>query len=176
MKYFSVLLLSSSLLACGGGASSSNEEAPASSVLRNVALGANGASVTSTYDEDSSLYVIDGDTTDSFSWSANITGDSFIIDFGSVVALDDVTIYTNDLTFSTSSPSKVVEISENGTTWMTTSLIVGGDVPCVNSNTGSGSIFCEFAAPEDIRYLRLTITSENSPELIQIYEVEANGI
>lgn len=176
MKNFSILLLSSSLLACGGGSSSSEDEPVVNPVSRNVALSANGASVTSTYDEASALSVIDGDTTDSFFWSANITNDSFTIDFGSVVALDNVTIYTNDLSFSTSSPSKVVEVSESGTVWMTTSQIVGGDVPCVSSSTGSGSMFCEFGAPENIRYLRLTITSENSPELTQIYEIEAIGI
>lgn len=179
MKSILVLFFSFILASCGGASSSGgapdHTANPGGRDPANVALESEGASVSATYDEVGAEYVIDGSTSTSFFWSANITSDSLTIDFGSVFALSEITIYTNDLSFSTSAPSKVVEISQDASNWLTTSQITGGDVPCVNSNTGNGRMVCEFGAVQSARYLRLTITAENSPELIQIYEIEAVG-
>jgi hypothetical protein len=169
-------VLSSTLVACGGGGSSSGPDSTPAAVERNVALAANGATVTATYYEDGAGLVIDGDTAESTFWSANITGDSLTIDIGSVVSLSDITIYTNDTSFSSSNPTKVFEISSEGNNWLKVAQITGGDIPCLSLSTGSGRILCEFTEPVHARYIRATITSATSPGLIQIHEIEATGI
>ena len=180
MKRLFPVFLSLTLAACGSGGDNEDTTLPVvepqAKTERNVAAKLEGASISSSFDSAGAEYVIDGDKGESTYWSANETGDHFQIDFGSVVSLSAVTIFTNDLSFSTANPSKVVEISKDGTTWSTTSNIVGGDVPCLSSSTGSGKMQCEFAASEDIRYLKVTISAEVNPELIKIFEIEATGI
>ena len=176
MKYVIVMALSLLLGACGGSGSPIDPLPPGDPLVeRNVALASDGATVSTNYDEGSAEYVIDGDTSQSLYWSGNITDDFLKIDFGSVVELLDLTIFTNDLTFSTFNPSKVIEISVDGNSWFTTGSLVGGDIPCLNSTTGQNRIFCEFDGVESARYLRVTITSEDSPGLIKIFEVQATG-
>mgnify|MGYP000324001223 CR=1 FL=1 len=180
MKKLLPVLTCLALTACGGGSDSSDtapvKVEPQAKTERNVAAKLNGATIIASFDSAGAEYVIDGDNGESTYWSANETGDNFRIDFGEVVSLSAITIYTNDLSFSTANPSKIVEVSKDGTSWMSTSNIVGGDIPCLNSTTGSGKMFCEFAASEDIQFLRVTITAETNPELIKIYEINATGV
>lgn len=181
MKNKIMYVLLAGLAGCSSGGSSSGDTGDSGSNLppaveRNVALSSNGATIAATYDSDNAEYVIDGDTTEDFYWSGNINSDSFTIDFGEVVDLSDITIFTNDLTFSTSNPNKILEISEDGDAWKRTSEVSGGDVPCLNSSTGDGKMYCEFMLIQRVRYIKVTITTNDSPELIKIFEIEATGV
>lgn len=179
MKKIVPTLACFAMVACGGGGGSSNNSTTndtTDAVERNVAAKDNGATVTATYDSSGASYVIDGDITESFFWSANVTGDELKIDFGQTVSVSDITIYTNDMIFSTSNPSKIIEVSKDNTTWLETSNIIAGDIPCQSSNIGGGKMFCSFSSAQDLRYLKIRITEESEPELIKIFEVDVTGI
>ncbi len=175
------------LVGCGGGGGSTGTSTSSNStsskikqtnsqtVKKNVALASNGATVTATYDVDSAQKVIDGDTSTSIHWSGNISNDSVTVDLGSVITLQDLTIYTNDTTFSTSSPTKIVEISSDGTSWKTTAQLVGGDVACQSVSLGNGKIFCAFVDNQNVRFIKVKITTTSDVGLINIYEIEATN-
>ena len=92
MKYLVLLVASLVLSACGGGSSSGGPGTIVQKpVERNVALSSGGASVSTSYDEGSAEYAIDGDASESLYWSGNITDDFLMIDFGSVVEISDLT-------------------------------------------------------------------------------------
>lgn len=182
MKKLLLTLACVSLVACGSESSSSSTEGAANSntannpVDINMAAKSNGASVTSTYDSSAAEYVIDGDTTTSLYWSGNITDDSLTVDMGKAVSASSITVYTNDTSFSTNNPFKTVDVSADGSTWLRTLAPFGnGDIACPTYVTGSGRVYCNFESDQSFRYVKVTITAQSNPGLVQIHEVEVMG-
>lgn len=162
------------LAACGGGDSVAG--APNVTTVSNIALSASGATVTADYGMVSTAnFVNDGDsTTIANYWAGNVTGDAVTIDFGRMRSVEKVIVYTNDTSFNSSSPEKVIEISSDNITWKTTAQFTGGDVSCPGYSVGSGKISCTFASPQSIQYFRVRITSA-TPSDQHIIEMEAIG-
>ncbi len=178
MKAYLILALSICLTACSDGGSSSKGEKTldeGSVPDRNVAASENGASVTTTNNSDGELNVIDGDTSTSLFWSGDVTDDALTVDFGLTVDLSGITLFISNTNVSTSAPKTTLEISEDGNTWLQTAVIGGGEVSCISWSSGSGRISCGFKARQKVRYIKVTITATDSPELIKIYEIEAMG-
>src|SRR6218665_1120093 len=97
------------LTACGGGGGDSGDGAsttPTAATPVNVALPANGASLSATYGLGSIAgFVNDGDSTTTTNfWTGNITGDTVTIDFGKLRNVTSVTVYTNNTSFNSGSP------------------------------------------------------------------------
>ena len=160
----------------GGGSSKERQQTPEQPVeQKNVAAKENGATVAASYDEDGANYVIDGDSSESFFWSANIKDDDIVIDFGRASVVSDITIYTDDTSSSSSNPSKIIEVSTDKVNWRETGNTTGVDIPCKSFKIGEGKIFCEFSSAQALRYLRIRITEESDPGSIKIFEVEATG-
>jgi hypothetical protein len=178
MKKLTLILLCFYLFSCGSESNNDTQESSEQQTTQpdiNLASEANGASVTASYDQDSAQFVIDGDSTTSLYWSGNVTDDTFTIDLGRTASVSAITVYTNDTSYSSQNPSKIVEVSSDGVTWLETVNVFGGDLPCSNSATGSGRIYCELSENYSMKYLRLTITATTDPGLIQIHEVEIMG-
>lgn len=180
---FPVLCLSMTLAACGGGSSSDSGTgggapaagggSPATPV--NVALPANGASVTATYGGTTANFATDGDTTTTANfWAGNVADDAVTVDFGKLRTVSNVTLYTNDTSFSSGSPAKYVEVSTDKTTWKKTAQVVGGDISCLNYTSGGGKISCGFATAQAFRYLRVRVTAV-SPSAEHVVELQATG-
>ncbi|MEJ2041889.1 MAG: discoidin domain-containing protein [Reinekea sp.] len=178
MKKLTLILLCFYLFSCGSESNNDTQESSGQQTTQpdiNLASEANGASVTASYDQDSAQFVIDGDSTTSLYWSANVTDDFFTIDLGRTASVSAITVYTNDTSYSSQNPSKIVEVSNDGVTWLETVNAFGGDLRCSSSSTGSGRIYCKLSENYSMRYLRLTITATTDPGLIQIHEVEIMG-
>lgn len=180
-KKITLIMMTTMLLqACGGGgdAPPAAAAAPASTAAVNVALPSNGASVSATYGAGSiDGFVNDGDSTTTTNyWAGNISGDSVTIDFGRIRSVESVTVYTNDLSFSSASPKKVIEVSLDGNTWLKTAQITGGDIACPTFTTSSstGRIYCAFASAQSLRYFRVRVPSA-TPADQHIIEMEAMG-
>lgn len=167
------------LTACGGGGgggtpSNSNPGGSTPQTDSNVALASQGATATATYDNGNADLVNDGDTTSNF-WAGNITGDSVTVDFGESKNVASLTIYTSSTSYSSNNPEKIIEVSNNGTTWLTTAVPLGGDVGCSSLSMGSGRIACTFENRTNLRYVRFTVTAQNNVGLIQVHEIQAQG-
>lgn len=176
----SLAALSLLLSACGGGSggggTSAAPPAPAAATGPvNVALPANGATVSATYGGTTANFVNDGDsaTTTNF-WTGNVADDAVTIDFGRLRQVTEVTVYTNDLSFSSSSPKKYIEVSADNITWKTTAQVTGGDVGCSTYSSGSGKIRCVLSPMQSIRYFRVRVTAV-APSTQNIVEMEAVG-
>ncbi|MDQ8036763.1 MAG: discoidin domain-containing protein, partial [Pedobacter sp.] len=104
----------------------------------------------------------------------NITGDTLTVDFGRLRNITSVVVYTNDTSFNSASPVKIIEISADNTSWKKTAQPTGGDVACLSYATGSGKISCTFASAQSVRYFRVRITSA-TPGGQHIVEMEAQG-
>lgn len=170
-RAFSCLSLVLMLSACG---SESEESSATKEVTHNVALSSNGASMTATYNQESAANVGDGDTGTSTFWAGNIAGDQVTVNFGRVAKVTDVTVYTNNTSYSSSNPAVQVELSLNGQSWKTTmipSFGGGADIGCPTWNAGSGKLSCTFSSEESAQFLRITTNSGS----VSIYEVEATG-
>lgn len=173
-----VAIITLALAACGGGGSStstSSASAPSASSPINVALEANGASVSASYGGPTANFVNDGDsaTTTNF-WAGNVTDDYVAIDFGRLRNVSEITVFTNDTSFSSSDPAKYIEVSADGSAWKTTAQAFGGDISCTTYVAGSGKIRCVFPSAQSIRYFRVRVTAV-SPAAEQIVEMEAMG-
>ncbi len=176
-------LLVTLLTACGGGGgggSTPSNSTPGGGVTPpqndvNVALASQGATATATYDNGNADLVNDGDTTVANFWAGNISGDYVTVDFGSSKNVASITVYTNDTGFSSNNPNKVIEVSNNGTTWLTTADLTGGDLRCSSLSMGNGRIACTFENRTDLRYVRFTVTAQNNVGLIHVYEIQAQG-
>lgn len=175
--------LSLLLVACGGGGSPASPSAaapaePATPV--NVALTANGASVSATYGNGSTAnFVNDADSTTTTNfWTGNVADDAVTVDFGQLRLVSEVTVYTNDVTYSSSSPKKYIEVSVDGSTWKTTmqptSVDSTGNVGCFTYEGGSGKLRCVFTAAKSLRYFRVRVTAV-APTTQNIVEMEALG-
>ncbi len=169
------------LAACGGGGGGESSSAagtpstPVPAVPVNVALPANGATVSATYGGSTKDFVNDGDTTTTTNfWAGNIGGDTVTVDFGKLRNVTDVTVYTNDTSFSSSNPSKYIEVSADNASWKKTAQVVGGDVACASYVTGTGKISCTFSTAQSIRYLRVRVTAV-SPGNEHVVEIQATG-
>lgn len=174
--------LSALLVACGGGGSPAAPSGaapvePATPV--NVALTASGASVSATYGGTTANFVQDGDSTTTTNfWTGNVADDAVTVDFGQLRLVSEVTVYTNDVTYSSSSPKKYIEVSVDGSTWKTTmqptSVDSTGNVGCVTYETGSGKLRCVFTAAKSLRYFRVRVTAV-APSAQNVVEMEALG-
>jgi hypothetical protein len=167
------------LAACGSDSSSSSTTTAPPAVAPatvNVALPANGASVSATYGSGSTdNFVNDGDSANTTNfWAANVTGDKATIDFGRLRNVSEITVYTNDTSYSSGTPTKDIEISADNATWKKTALPLGGDITCPTYSAGSGKIRCVFATTQSIRYFHVVITSA-TPSTQHIIEMEAVG-
>jgi hypothetical protein len=168
-KGLTVVLMGLMLTACG---SDSDSDSSPKTVTQNVVLTSNGAEITASYNEVSTDYIGDGDTTTSTFWAGNVDGDNFVVDFGQVAQLTNITIYTNTTSYSSSDPAIQVELSEDNATWETTMQPFGSpDIACPTWSAGSGKLSCTFAAEESARYMRVTTNDSG----VHIYEVEATG-
>lgn len=160
------------LVACGSE-SESDQGLKTKEVTQNVALTSNGATMSATYNQESAAYIGDGDTTASNFWAGNIADDHITVDFGQVAKVADVTVYTNNTSFSSSNPAVQVELSVDGLSWKTTMVPSFGssDIACPTYTSGSGKLSCTFASAESAQYLRITTNAAS----VFIYEVEATG-
>ena len=151
----------------------------------NVSLAENGGSVVATYGGAMANFVNDGDnTTTTNFWSGNIADDAVTIDFGlsrtitnnheQSRTITEISVYTNDTSFNSVSPTKYIEISADNSTWKKTAQIVGSDVSCSTFSSGSGKIRCVFSTPQSIRYYRVRVVGA-APASQQIVEMEALG-
>src|SRR5690606_29155439 len=123
----------------GSGGESPAPTAPAVAVPVNAALTANGASVAATYGGVTANFVNDGDSTTTTNfWTGNVADDAVTVDFGKLRQISEVTVYTNDTTFSSISPKKLIEVSADNLTWKTTAQMAGGDIGCPTLSMGSG--------------------------------------
>lgn len=175
---FSTLAVAAvALAACGGGGSSSTDttSAPPPAAAINVALSANGAAVSATFGGATANFVNDGDSTTTANfWAGNVADDAVTIDFGQLRSVSEVTVYTSNTSFNSSSPAKYIEISADGTAWKKTAQLTGADVGCIAFSSGSGKIRCVFSAAQAVRYFRVRVTAV-SPGAQQIVEMEAQG-
>jgi len=173
IRAFSYLSLTLLLSACGSE-SESDQKLITKEVTQNVALTSNGATMTATYNQESAAYVGDGDTTTSTFWAGNVAGDHVTVDFGQVAKVSDVTVFTNNTSYSSSNPAVQVQLSLDGQSWKTTMVpSFGGfsDIGCPTWNAGSGKLNCIFSIEERAQYIRITTNSGS----VSIYEVEATG-
>ncbi len=166
---FITLLL---LISCGGGGSDNQTNDNTQLVDKNVALTSNGGTATATYDNGSARFVNDEDTSTSNYWAGNITNDSVTVDLGSIFQVKKIIIYTNDTSFSSTNPSKVIEVSSDNSNWSTTGNLFGGDIPCPTASAGNGKIVCEYFSEQSFRYIRVTITASQNIGLINLHEIE----
>lgn len=171
--------LSLLLAACGGGGSPAVPSAaapaePATPV--NVALTANGASVSATYGNGStSNFVNDGDSTTTTNfWAGNVADDAVTVDFGQLRQVTEVTVYTNDTSFSSASPAKYIEVSADNSSWQKTAQVTGGNIGCSTFSSGSGKIRCVFTTQQSLRYFRVRVTAAG-PSAQHVVEMEALG-
>jgi hypothetical protein len=162
-----------SLNGCGGsGGGTPSGASGTKEVTHNVVLSTNGALISSSYNDVSSKYIADGDSTTSNFWAGNIPGDNLVIDFGQTAKLSDVSVYTSNTSYNTSNPAIKVELSTDKQTWKRTMNPYGAsDVSCSTWAAGEGKLFCVFSAEESARYMRV-ITNDGS---VRIHEVEATG-
>lgn len=182
MKYCSrlpaLVALSLLLAACGGGgdeASSSSAGASAPPAAVNVALPANGASASATYGGVTANFVNDGDSTTTTNfWTGNVADDAVTVDFGRLRQVTEISVYTNDTSFSSLNPAKYIELSADNSTWQTTAQITGGDIGCPTFSAGSGRIRCVFASPRSVRYFRVRVSAVG-PASQHVVEMEAQG-
>ena len=120
-KNIGFIVLAFLLISCGGGGSSSTSDN--ASTERDLAAASSGATVAATYDSDSATNVIDRDVSRSLFWSANITGDNLTIDFGKIVNISHMDIYTNEFYLNSFKEKWMVELSQDGFTWKRTMVL-----------------------------------------------------
>lgn len=176
-RFFVVSALALMMAACGSGGSESPAAVPAAPANPiNVALPASGAVVTATYASGTMAnFVTDGDvTTTTNFWSGNVADDAVTVDFGRTRTVTEMSVWTNDTSFNSGSPTKYIEISSDNAIWKKTAQISGGDVACSTLTVGSGKIRCVFTTAQSIRYARVRVVG-TAPAAQQIVELQATG-
>lgn len=166
------------LAGCGGSSSSSSSNTNTTdgnnSVPSNVALASHGGVASASYDNAHASVVNDGDTTEAKAWTGSAAGDHVVVKFDKSYALSAVAVFTNHTAFSSSAREKYIELSQDGTTWQETGVLVGGAIPCdAGFKMGNGQIRCNYQHPINAQYIRVRLANANSP--VNIFEIQAFG-
>lgn len=171
-----VITVALGLISCGSGSGSDSGipdviQTPLTSDV-NVAASINGATVTTTFNSNTSSNINDGDDTTTWISDPDV---SLVIDFSSVNEVKKITIRkVSSATAGGSNPDILVELSEDGVTYKSSDIttITGGDLSCNSSGFSSELLVCEmnvFSA----RFLRLTSKNGKSFEFKEV-EVISN--
>ena len=162
------------LISCGSGSDSGIPDViqtPMTSDV-NVAASINGATVTTTFNSNTSSNINDGDDTTTWISDPDV---SLVIDFSSVNKVKKITIRkVSSATAGGSNPDILVELSEDGITYKSSDIttITGGDLSCNSNAFSSELLVCEMNA-FSARFLRLTSKNGKSFEFKEV-EVISN--
>ncbi len=166
--YVLAITLAGSLLVAGCSGSSSSAAATPPSTPVNIALPANGGAATSVVNGPSALYLNDGITTTTNSWTGVATNDFITVSFNKVYSVSDFTLYLN----FTNTTDTQIQVSTDGTTFTNLSLLSS----CPTLTMGSGKITCTLNTSLNLMAMRVKLLAgTNAANTIQLYELQVTG-
>lgn len=146
---------------------------------KNVASAANGATASSNFAGNES-FTIDGDTGTTNFWVGGAADDEVKIAFDKSYSVSDITVHTNNTSFSTSGGTTTtgirVLLSDDDITYSEVAVAFGnnGPISCFSLSAGSGSIACGLDTPRMAQFVKVVMTADFMST--QIYEIEVTGI